>query len=438
MKRLFSNYPIFQPFLAVALFWLVAASDAHAQGKDSTRIPVMSAIKLDTVQVGPQAVDTKGWLLTNKDIEIELGGAVHNLYNFKFDKAEKQFRSLRRRYPAHPMAYFLLGLATWWKMMPSNLEDTRYDKLFLAYMDTAEAKATALYRADNANYEASFFLSAAYGFKARFHSERHDWRQATVNSKKALEFLAKSRQANDLSVEFLFGEGLFNYYAVWIGEQYPWLRPILFFFPRGNRLQGLTQLRTVGQNATYTGPEANAFLLLIYSDEREKKTATALRIAERMNAEYPDNSRFERDYAKLSFAEGNFAACETSCRSMVNKITQGLPGYEAQTGRAATYILGWLMQHRHNNAAEARNYYQRCIVFSESAGHTQGGTIYSPIKTWPSWQLPTRTRPWPSATTRWCSKAVSGAATPTKRPLRFCAVTASKARQGVARRGKNA
>lgn len=33
--------------------------------------------------------------------------------DFKFDKAERQFRSLRRRYPQHPMPYFLLGLSTW-------------------------------------------------------------------------------------------------------------------------------------------------------------------------------------------------------------------------------------------------------------------------------------------------------------------------------------
>lgn len=373
MKRISISSPLLHHLLAVALYSLVAASYAHAQGKDSTRVPVMSAIKLDTVQVGPQAVDTKGWLLTNKDIETELGGAVHNLYNFKFDKAEKQFRSLRRRYPQHPMAYFLLGLNTWWKMMPSNLEDKKYDKVFLAYMDTAELKANALYKGDRANYEACFFLSAAYGFKARYHSERRDWRQATVNSKKALDFLAKSREANELSVEFLFGEGLFNYYSVWIGEQYPWLRPILFFFPKGNRVQGLSQLRAVGQNATYTGPEANTFLIMIFAGDRENKPSAALRIAESMNAEYPDNSRFERDLARLSFTNGAFAECEKSCRSILNKINQGLPGYEANTGRTVTYIMGWLMENKYRKSAEARDYYQRCIVFSEAAGRTDGG-----------------------------------------------------------------
>ena len=59
-------------------------------------------VELSNVDVLPNT-DTKGWLLLDKDIQLELDGAVQNLYNFKYDKAEKQFRSLRRRYPKHPM-----------------------------------------------------------------------------------------------------------------------------------------------------------------------------------------------------------------------------------------------------------------------------------------------------------------------------------------------
>jgi len=121
------------------------------------------------VSVAPAAVDISNRLLLDKDIQLELGGAVQNLYNFKFVRADKQFYSLRRRYPQHPMAYFLLGLSTWWKMVPTNVNDTRYDKTFLADVDTAQAKAAILYKADNKNYEACFFLAAAYGFEARRH-----------------------------------------------------------------------------------------------------------------------------------------------------------------------------------------------------------------------------------------------------------------------------
>ena len=71
---------------------------------DTTRaLPPIQTVALDTVGVMPSSADIKGWLLLDKDIQTELDGAVRNVYNFKYDRAEKQFRSLRRRYPNHPM-----------------------------------------------------------------------------------------------------------------------------------------------------------------------------------------------------------------------------------------------------------------------------------------------------------------------------------------------
>ena len=141
--------------LCFCLGLLLLPLSGRAQTPDTIRsVPPMRTVALDSVGVMPSAVDTKGWLLLNPDLQTELDGAVHNLYNFKFDKAEKQFRSLRRRYPAHPMPYFLLGLSTWWKIMPSNTNSLQYDKVFFAYLDTAIIKAQRLYDADPANYEA--------------------------------------------------------------------------------------------------------------------------------------------------------------------------------------------------------------------------------------------------------------------------------------------
>ena len=229
MKRPLNTRPLRPPgrawfttrWLALCAFVLVfAAPVGWAQRMDTARtVPPPPTVALDSVAVAPQALDTKGWLLLNPDIKTELDGAVHNLYNFKFDKAERQFRSLKRRYPQHPMPYFLLGLSTWWKIVPSNAHNTQYDRVFFAYLDTAIVKAQRLYDADHQNYEATFFLAAAYGFDARLHGERKDWRKATVSSKRSLTYLQKSRAANGLSPEFAFGEGLFNYYAVWMADE---------------------------------------------------------------------------------------------------------------------------------------------------------------------------------------------------------------------------
>lgn len=329
-------------------------------------------VDLANIDVEP-AANTEGWLLLDKDMQLELEGAVENLYNFKYDKAERQFRSLHRRYPQHPMPDFLLGLSTWWKIMPSNTQEKKYDKIFFAYMDSAIVKGEKLYEADNQNYEACFFLAAAYSFSARLQSERGQLRKATVNSKRALDYLERSKEANGLSAEFLFGQGVFNYYASWIAEEHPFLRPILLFFPKGNRQLGLQQLRNVADNAFYTGPEAKFFLMKILASEKEKRDKEALVVAKQLVTAYPDNGTFARHYAMLSFNEGLFRDCEKASLDILDKLNQGYPGYEEISGRYATYYLGWLQHKKYKNQSKAKDYYQRCIVFSELLNQTKGG-----------------------------------------------------------------
>ena len=371
-------FPFFQQLrrgsgLLVGALLLLIYLPAQAQRPDTLRpVQPMRNVEIDNVDVLPAAIDTKGWLLLDKGIELELEGAVQNLYNFKYDKAEKQFRSLRRRYPQHPMPYFLLGLSTWWKILPTSLGTKQYDNIFYAYMDTAIVRAEKLYQADEKNYEASFFLAAAYGFTARLHSERRDWRKATVSSKRSLDFLNKSKEANGLSPEFLFGQALFNYYSVWIPDNYPLLKPVLLFFPKGTKKQGLDQLRSVAANGFYTGTEAKVFLMKILNNE-ENNPAEALPIARRLATQYPDNAYFQRMYALISFHQSEFVDCERVSKQILTNLNQGMPGYEGVSGRYATYFLGFFMENKYRDLAKAKDYYQRCIVFSESTGDTKGG-----------------------------------------------------------------
>ena len=328
-------------------------------------------VALDTVAVAPVAVDTQGWLLLDADIRQELGGAVANMYNFKYDRAEKQFRSLRRRYPQHPMPYFLLGLNVWWKMMPSNLTDPKYDRLFLAYMDTAIAQAKRRFDADGRNYEACFFLAAAYGFEARLYGQRNALAKAGLCSKRALGYIERSREANGLSPEFLLGQGLFNYYADLVGEQHPWLKPVLLFFPKGDRALGLQQVRTVAERGFYARTEARIQLIDILENAREKNAPGALQVCEQLAREFPDNAYVQREYAKLCFLSGNVAQYVQTSQQLLDKINRGLPGFEATSGRYAAYYLGYYHQFWHRDLAQAKDYYLRCIVFAETSSQTQ-------------------------------------------------------------------
>ncbi|MFB9864451.1 tetratricopeptide repeat protein [Rufibacter immobilis] len=370
-KTLFLFLLLFSVFQSKA-----QVADSSQQIDQKLLDSLQATIILDSIDVLPQALDIKGWLLLNESIMNELGGAVDNMYNFKFATAEKQFKSLRRRYPKHPMPYFLLGLSQWWKMVPSNITDPSYDNFFLAYMDTTITLAEELYDDDNKNLEAAFFLSAANGFGARLHAERKNWRKAAIMSNRALDYLQKSKKANGLSDEFLFGEALFNYYAVWIHENYPLLRPILYFFPKGNKNLGLKQLQQVAFNGFYTGTEAKFFLMKIYANDA-KNGAAAMSLAQYLASTYPDNPYFQRFYARMAFTEGNFSIAELLSTQILDKIDRKVFGYEAISGRYASFFLGYINQYRNRDYAKAKGYYQQCISFAEQSGEQESGYYIS-------------------------------------------------------------
>lgn len=313
-------------------------------------------------------------LLSNPAIQIEATEAINKLYNYKFADADAEFRWLKHRYPTHPMPYFLMGLAEWWKIVP-NTDNTQYDARCLALMDSCISVAEDLYDAKANKVEASFFLSAAYAFKGRIHSERKHWTRATLAGKNALKYLEKCRNNAEISPELLFGDGLYNYFAEWIPNTYPLLKPILWMFPRGGKQKGMEQLEKVGNNAFYTRTEARYFLLQIYSYENQYEKAYEL--AKYQWQTYPDNPYFERYYCRSAFVRGYTNEAEKVANSILEKIAAGKNGYEGVSGRNAAYVLAYYSHYYKKDYPKAKELYQKTIDFANQTNSKTSGYYLS-------------------------------------------------------------
>jgi tetratricopeptide (TPR) repeat protein len=314
-------------------------------------------------------------LLLDMNMQIEATQAVNDMYNFRFAEAEMKFRWIKRQHPDHPLPYFLLGLSEWWKIVP-NIDVQIYDDTFLAYMDTSITLSERMYDRDEKNIEAAFFLAAAHGFKARLFSERREWRKAAFAGKNSLKYLDKSKGYEELSPEFLFGDALYNYYREWIPENYPALKSILWLFPKGSKELGLKQLREVSNNAFYTRTEAQYFLMRIYTDENQP--AKAYQLSKYLYETFPDNAYFHRYYARMAYAQGRIDETEEASLSILDKLERNMPGYEATSGRYASYFLAYI--HFYNNEIElAKSYYKKTIVYSEQTNAYESGYYLSSL-----------------------------------------------------------
>ena len=343
--------------------------DALQAEPDTIIIPFNSNV-MSKNRLGSEP-DKNKMLLMNINVQIDATQAVNDMYNFKFKKAEKQFTWLKQKFPDHPLPYFLLGLSQWWKIVP-NLNNEAFDfkpldKIFHAYMDTTIVKAEKIYKNSSGSIkiEAAFFLGGAYGFKARVYSDRKMWRKATFASKNAFHYLQESKGHNDLSPEFLFGEGLYNYYAVWIPENYVLLRPIVALFPDGDKELGIKQLREVSLNAFYTRTEAQYHLMRIYANEEDNLNA-AFQISEYLAQTFPDNAYFQRFFARLTFVSGKQTITKKVSLGILEKIDKNMPGYEDISGRYAAFFLGHIYSYKYKDFKKAQYYFRRAVQFGEN------------------------------------------------------------------------
>ncbi len=325
----------------------------------------------------PSAFDKKyDGLLKHPGVQIESAEAINQMYNYKFYEADKEFRWLRLRYPSHPMPYFLMGLAEWWKIVP-NTDVTEYDDRCLALMDTTITLAEKLYDNSENKLEPAFFLAAAYAFKGRLYSERKKWTKATFAGKNALKYFQKCKGNAELNPELLFGDGMYNYYAQWIPENYPLLKPILMLFPKGNKATGIKELEKTANTAFYTRVEARYFLVQIYGMENQYDKAYEM--SKYMTEQYPDNPFFERYYARSAFVTGRLPEAERISKDILDKIEQGKTGYEGVSGRTAAYILAYTNQLFYKNRVEAKLYYRKAIDFAKQTNSVNTGYYLSSV-----------------------------------------------------------
>ncbi len=310
------------------------------------------------------------YLLLDRGLQYRITKSINSMYNFDFATAERDFAVIMYQYPEHPLPDFLMAIAYWWRI-EINVDNKRYDNIFIQYLDRANAKAEKMLDQNPKNKEAAFFLAAGHGFQGRLYSERKSWTKATFAGKNALKYMEMSRGEQEFNPELLLGDALFNYFSVWIPENYPLLKPVLALFPKGNKKLGLSQLEKVASNAFYTRVEAQYFLFRLYGSE-ENRPEDALRIVEYLHEKFPNNPYFHRSYARYLYTTGKWTQAMQESLEIMDRMEKKQFGYEATSGRYAAFYLGEYY-YRIGNTIEAKRYYSKTAILGEESESQESG-----------------------------------------------------------------
>ena len=154
------------------------------------------------------------------------------------------------------------------------------------------------------------------------------------------------------------------------------LKPILMFFPKGDKNLGIEQMEKVAANAFYTRVEAIYFLMRIKAFE-QKDTKEALRLATYVYNQYPNNPYFHRFNTRMLYTSGNHVKTEEESYKILQRLDSGMLGYEEVSARYATFFLAHINRTRGNWTA-AEPLYKQTLAYSEDLELEESGyAIYS-------------------------------------------------------------
>ncbi len=260
------------------------------------------------------------------------------VYNLSFDSAKAEFQQILRLEPEHPAGYFFLAMVEWWRIAV-DVEDKTRDNRFITLLENVVDMCDKRLGKNEHDSVALFFKGGALGFRGRLYAFRDDWLKAANDGRVALQIVREAYSLSPNNYDVLLGMGIYNYYAEVIPEQYPLVKPLMIFFPKGDKEQGIRQLKKASEKATFANIEATYFLVQLFY-YYEKQYPEALSLALRLYARFPNNPIFEKFVGRCYAATGQWEKMHNIFAGMLQGVEQKKFGYAAATECEAQYYLG--------------------------------------------------------------------------------------------------
>jgi hypothetical protein len=290
----------------------------------------------------------------NHDFDSIVVAGIRQIYDIKFQKAESTFRFLIADYPEHPAGRFFLAMIDWWKIL-LDPDSENYDDIFFQKLEDVIYQCDRIIKKDPDNVDAFFFKGGAIGFRGRLRAFRESWLKAADDGREALPIVEKAASLDPKNVDVKLGFGIYDYYAAVIPEQNPILKPLMIFFPSGDKERGINELKNTAQYGKYTKYEARYFLMTLYYNY-ENNPYAADEYAKELTRDFPDNPAFERWEGRISVKKGDYNTAFKVFQDVLKKGEMNYTGYNTLSAkREATYYLG--VQYKNLKQLDSAEYY---------------------------------------------------------------------------------
>ena len=299
----------------------------------------------------------------NSDFDSRVNMGIKQIYNIKFTEAEKTFRSVMADYPEHPAGRFFLAMIDWWKIL-LDPDNESYDEIFFQKLEDVIYQCDQLLDKNPKNIDALFFKGGSIGFRGRLRAFRESWLKAADDGREALPIVEEAASLDPNNMDVQLGFGIYNYYAEVIPNENPLIKPLMIFFPDGDKKKGIQQLKDTAFNGKFAKYEARYFLMTLYY-RYENNAIAADEFSKMLCDDFPDNPVFEKWRGRIAVKRGDYFLADSVFKDVLAKANKKYFGYSTPNSlREAAYYVG--NNYKNNGQLDsAKIYMERCISESK-------------------------------------------------------------------------
>jgi len=276
-------------------------------------------------------------LLDDPFVRVRGKKGLDHLYNLEFEEARTLFNQIDERYPDHPVGPFLKGLNVWWEIL-LDLPDTSHDEAFYHQMNEVIERCNEILDENPDHFDATFFKGAALGFRGRLRSNRDSWVRAAYDGKRAIGYVRDIAQRAPRNNDYVFGKGMYDYYAAIIPEEYPVSKTVMWMMPDGDKERGLSLIRRAAEEGWYIRTEAAYFLTQIYY-LYENDFFKARQYVSWLRQQHPKNAYFHALEGRVYAKWGRWQYVRSIFSEVLDRHEKEWTGYNKHMAQVARFFL---------------------------------------------------------------------------------------------------
>jgi hypothetical protein len=301
-----------------------------------------------------------GQVLQDQQVFDKIKKGVVCIYNFQFEDASEISLYIDKKCGECSLSYLFRGMEIYWNNFPLT-PGSKNAEIFENYLEKSISLAEAKLKLNESDAENLLSGLGSAGLLLLYYADNGLSGKVISLAPKTYQKVMKSFDCTKTYKDFYFITGLYNYYREAYANAHPIYKPVLIFFPHGNKKLGLAQLKIAADSSIFLAAESMTFLAGIYQDF-ENDPVNAIKYSKKLKETFPGNHEYKLHYVRDLLVIKKFGEAES--------LLNGMP-YESLNRHYQSQIdvyKGVIQEQRYKNPKSAEQLYWSGINKAESYG----------------------------------------------------------------------